>query len=419
MITEQFFELLQVAIGNRMELTSRLSDEEWAMLYDMAKKQALVGIAFKGCERLPKEQRPQKLLFLKWSGMAMKLKEKNERLNRECVEVTEELRRAGLHSVILKGQGNLVNYVSSGGQGGPEGPKGPKGPEGPEGPRVPEGPCCLADYRTPGDIDVWAWADEGGIRRVIEFAKKHRLDHGLTAMPWHRIVYYHAESALDSGTEVEIHYRPSYLNSFSKNRRLLGWFHEVSRAHDVPEGSRVPVVSRVSSSLGFPIPSNGFNAVYQLLHIYKHLFEQGVGLRQILDYYFVLCSGYSDLNKEEVMKTLSSFGMRKFAGAMMFVLQRVFAMADVYLLCAPDPVEGEFLLNEILMGGNFGKHDERIVRGSKSFCGFSVSGAWLHAIEKTRHNFRLLGHYPEEVLWEPVFRVYHFCWRALRLWRFE
>ncbi len=127
------------------------------------------------------------------------------------------------------------------------------------------------------------------------------------------------------------------------------------------------------------------------------------------------------------MNTLERFGMKQFAGAMMYVLQTVFEaplnppeggkpdIADwqkrwPWMLCAPNEKEGQFLLNEIMQAGNFGKHDARISHDG---------GKAKHAWEKLKHNFRLVGHYPEEVLWEPVFRVYHWIWRRFDLWRFE
>ncbi len=110
------------------------------------------------------------------------------------------------------------------------------------------------------------------------------------------------------------------------------------------------------------------------------------------------------------MNTLERFGMKKFVGAIMYVLQTVFSMPEEYMLFAPDEREGQFLLNEIMQAGNFGKHDTRISHDG---------GKTRHAWEKLKHNFRLVGHYPEEVLWEPVFRVWHWIWRRFELWRFK
>ena len=129
------------------------------------------------------------------------------------------------------------------------------------------------------------------------------------------------------------------------------------------------------------------------------------------------------------MHQLKRLGLAKFASAVMYVLQTAFAMPDVYLLCPPNEKEGRFLLNEIMMGGNFGKYDTRIKRETPSIPlpstllrtglrGKKVPQQLWHAWEKTKHNMRLLTHYPEEVMWEPVFRVYHWLWRRFEWWRF-
>ena len=70
------------------------------------------------------------------------------------------------------------------------------------------------------------------------------------------------------------------------------------------------------------------------------------------------------------------------------------------------------------MAGNFVKYDEHIARGTKNFMELKVTDSISYGIEKTKHNLRLLKHYPEEVLWEPFFRVYHWIWRMLELWRY-
>lgn len=383
MIEQYFFELLQVAIGNRLMLSVVPSAEEWQSIYDLSKKQALTGIAFRGCEKLPAGQRPPMLLFIKWSGMAIKLKEKNQDISQKCVEVTEMFKRDGFDACVLKGQGNLANY-----------------------------PEDLGCYRTPGDIDVW-------LTPSVSYKKPIRsvVDYVNSIASGRFICYIHTDFSAIRGTEIEVHIRPSFLCSPLRNKRLQKWFDdEKTRSFPLRGGQTV------GDSISFPIPSNSFNAVYQLLHIYKHLFEEGIGLRQILDYYFVIKrlmmkdEGSHSMNdrrlrmKDEIMNTLERFGMKKFAGAIMYVLQTVFAMPQEYMLCAPDKREGQFLLNEIMQAGNFGKHDTRISHDG---------GKTKHAWEKLKHNFRLVGHYPEEVLWEPVFRVYHWIWRRFDLWRFE
>ena len=124
------------------------------------------------------------------------------------------------------------------------------------------------------------------------------------------------------------------------------------------------------------------------------------------------------LSKEEVMAVLRSFGMGKFAGAVMYVLQEVFAMPTrklinderlmindcPWLLCEPNEKEGKKLLEEIMKGGNFGQYDER---GKE----LKNGGMIKHGLWKLKRVMRLVSSYPEEALWEPVFRVWHLGWR--------
>lgn len=376
-----FFEILQLAIGNKKELTHLLKPEEWVSLYHTCEKQSLLGISFAGITRLPKEQRPPMQIFAQWIYDAENIKDKNAKTTAECEKVSKQLSQDGFWNCILKGQGNLVNY-----------------------------PEWLCDYRTCGDIDIWAAPARGngnGTRQVIEYAIKTAQQAGCD-IP--EVRYNHVELPHVWDVDVEIHHRPSYLFSPFRNHKLQRWF----------ENNKYNNIEAHINNNDFPIPESSFNAIYQLIHVHNHLFDEGIGLRQILDYYYVLKALHKDHGKEkdkEIMQTLDSFGMQKFASAMMYVLQTVFAMPNEYLLCKPNEKEGEFLLNEIMMAGNFGKYDKRIARGSKSFMGFKVSSGLVHAWEKSKHNLRLLNHYPEEVMWEPIFRFYHFIWRRFELWK--
>ena len=112
------------------------------------------------------------------------------------------------------------------------------------------------------------------------------------------------------------------------------------------------------------------------------------------------------MSKEEMMAVLRSFGMGKFAAAVMYVLQKVFATPTHFYICEPNEREGKNLLEEIMKGGNFGQYDER---GKELKNGGMVKfGLW-----KLKRVMRLISSYPEEALWEPVFRVWHSGWRKM------
>lgn len=86
----------------------------------------------------------------------------------------------------------------------------------------------------------------------------------------------------------------------------------------------------------------------------KYLYE-GVGLRQVMDLFFAqrVCAE----GRDKVLALFKSLGLMRFVAATQWVLSEVFQMPREQLLCEPDAHEGQRLLDEILIGGNFGKHD--------------------------------------------------------------
>ena len=187
------------------------------------------------------------------------------------------------------------------------------------------------------------------------------------------------------------------------------------------------VCMKNKTHMGFAVPTASVNVVYQMCHLFSHYFDEGLGLRQLMDYYFALRVWHNDvmeckdlqsqgmwseglgtavMSKEEVMAVLRSFGMKKFASAVMYVLHEVFAIPTNYYICEPNEKEGRKLLEEIMKGGNFGQYDER---GKE----FKNGGMVKHGVWKLKRVMRLVRSYPEEALWEPVFRVWHLGWRKV------
>lgn len=383
------FELLQVAVGNRRQLSRMLSADEWAALRLEFKRQALLGIGYVGITKLPKEQCPPIEVLAQWVHNAEKIRRRNAAASDACRGVCRLLEQDGFNCCILKGQSNIRNYVVR--------------------------RFCddnqnenIGEFRTSGDIDVLCWpkvdycagTEHGpyrGKRAVIEYVLGHyRRNH----LPLPEVNYHHVDWHYDD-IPVEVHFRASWLNNPVANRRLQRWCDAWCSRYFSSGADDCGDVS------GFPVPPLGFDAVYQLVHVYRHLFNEGIGLRQLLDYYFVLRSFSSN---EDVMRTLEHIGVDKFAGAVMYVLQKVFAMSSEYLLCTPDAKRGEFLLNEIMLAGNFGKYDERNL--------IAVDEGYLKRFVRRQKRFlRFLSQYPSEVIWGPYFSVKQRMWRMWHGWR--
>lgn len=369
-INEIFFELIQVALGVRVCLSHSPTSEEWRMLYDMAKKQSLVGVCFAGVQRLVEQQQtPEEMLYLTWMGMAAKIQQRNEVVNRQCVELQERLTKEGFRSCILKGQGNAENYGS------------------------------LALLRQSGDIDIWL---EGGYEKVMTWVQK--------VAPTKEVNQHHAHFDCFPDTEVEIHYYPFVLNNPFRNKVLKRYFAE-SESSQYSHQVKLPDGSTIIAA------DNSFNLVFQLVHVFHHLFTEGIGLRQLMDYYFVLrtvsssksvaelaCYEKSRREVQEVMKVVSSLGLNRFASALMWVLGEVFGLEEKYMFWIPDEKNGRFLLNEIMLAGNFGHHDERVPKNMTYWKSF-----WYLNF----HNLRLVRFDYWSWFWTPIMRVKGFVWRKI------
>ena len=244
-----FFDFLRFCIGSESEIPSSLKEADWKELYRIALKQCLVGILFDGIQKLPTaEVGMSKDLLLQWMMQCQMLEKANVRLNDAAIQVSEWFRKKGFRTCILKGQGNALLY-----------------------------PNGL--HRTPGDIDIWV---EGGDKRVISFVR--------SISPHEKACYHHIEFPSYKGVEVEVHYRPSFLLCFWHDRKLQKYYERVKEkqfSHRVMLGEQGEIA----------IPTVEFNLIFQLTHIYAHLMNEGIGLRQLLDYYYVLCDFYKVYQK--------------------------------------------------------------------------------------------------------------------------
>ena len=239
-----FFDFLRFCIGSAKEIPDSLKEADWKELYAIAKKQCLVGVLFDGIKKLPAEHvGMKKELLLQWMAESQMLEKANVRLNDAAIQVSEWFRKKGFRTCILKGQGNALMYPNP-------------------------------YSRTPGDIDIWV---EGGDKRVISFVR--------SISPHEKACYHHIEFPSYKGVEVEVHYRPSFLLCFWHNRKLQKYYERVKEeqfSHRMMLGEQGEIA----------IPTVEFNLIFQLTHIYAHLMNEGIGLRQLLDYYFVLCDFY-------------------------------------------------------------------------------------------------------------------------------
>ena len=359
-----FFAFLKYCLGSKEDMSRVIACMNWQELYSFASKQALLGLCFDGIERLGKEY-PEELkrnpigreLLMTWMGKAQQIRRQNMKVNAVAGKLFSMLWEDGFRCCVLKGQGNALMYPNP-------------------------------YSRTPGDIDVWIDASR---ERIMEYAqKKFELGDDIRLQ--------HLETSLD-GVPVELHFFPCSMNNPIYHARLQKCFRrnadlQCSNVVGLPDGTG-----------DIAIPTTAFNVVYQLTHLYHHFFDEGIGMRQIIDYYYVVsmlnvsCEMLTWLPKE-----LKYLGLWKFAGAVMYVQHEALGLPEEKMIAPMDEKRGKLLLTEILNGGNFGKHFTK-------YGHFTQQGMAKKYFLKIWRNMHFVRYYPAEALSEPIFRTWHFFWR--------
>lgn len=426
-INEIFFELIQVALGVRVCLSHSPTAEEWKMLYDIAKKQSLVGICFAGVQKLGEggvetsetletSWNPPELLYLTWMGMAAKIQQRNQVVDEQTAQFYRKVSNDGYKACVLKGQAVAALYRLHANDDANDNCRTDGSMDSTSSPQVPHKPSTinLSGLRQSGDIDMWMVAEPDN---VIEWAR------ATGSMFYYD--YHHADLSLYQDTEIELHYRPTLSRNLVRNHRLQKWFREEGEKHIIFNDN-----DDVDDNLGFATPDYTFNVVLTMNHNFWHLMYEGVGMRQMMDLYFVLRSlptanandrelsanlsvntssdtSAKNVNniQDETLKLLKHLKLLRFTSASMWIMKEVFGLEDEYLLCEPDEDVGRFLLDEIMQAGNFGKHDQRLKEGRYKTSRIGLMWAWM------KHNLRLIKYYPADVLWTPIGILRISLWR--------
>lgn len=309
---------------------------DWLALMSFAEKQALTGICLpEECpEDLPKVQ------LLQWIGQVQQIEHQNVLLNKRVGQLFVMFEKEGYRCCLLKGQGNAAMY-----------------------------PNPLR--RCSGDIDVWVDADEEHIYQYVR-----------EKFPDAEESFKHIHFPVFEDAPVDVHTVPLKFYNARNRRRVNQWIDANKR------GQFNHTIKLANVEKPISVPTNSFNAVYQLGHMLIHTFDEGLGLRQVVDYYYVLKGLHVSKNeREELVSVIESLGMIRFAGAIMWLEHSVLGLPIEKCLLTPNEERGQYLLNDILEGGNFGHHSERY-GGRKGF--------YYRGYVEALRDFRMLSLAPRE-----------------------
>lgn len=350
-----FLQLVNIALGFRECLHCELDEQMWLDVLEQARKHAVLGLIFVAMTKLPQEQQPHRRIKVRLGFIAEEIEKRNAAINAELPQIYDICEKKGIKSCLLKGQGLSLLYP-------------------------------MPQYRQCGDIDMWVDADVDGITRLMP----SRWRQG-------EIWYHHVEyRSSDTKVSLEIHRFPSWMNSPIANSRLQKYFYVQKESQ----------MSNFNAQLGCNIPTVEFNLVYNMIHIYRHVLFEGIGLRQFVDYVLVLRNSTAR-ERVRAMETLSSLGIGSFVPAVMYMMKSLFELPEEYMLSTLDTSKGKFLLEEVRKSGNFGKSDGRNKwRSGQNY----FQKAWYRMLRLSR----FITFAWSEVMWAPYFKLNQFVWKRIK-----
>lgn len=349
-IRDAFFALLRSGLwGEAVDPTlfHNFTEADWRQIYRLAATQALLALVYDGVSTLPPELHPPRTLLLQWAAQTVRVEQANRQLDQMVSRLCKLYTDAGLHPVLLKGQGIATYY------------------------RNPR-------HRQCGDIDVYI-GREGQMQA-------NRLLQQAGAMATAEASSKHASYELD-GVHVENHRLIATLNNPLASRRFRRLVQEW-----YPDGA--------GHEFLMPTPPVQFNAVYIFVHAFQHFLGSGIGLRQVCDWACLLRTCHDDIDCSLLVRQLRSLGMLRAARAFAYIAVSRLGLPPACLPFRVDDMEelGEALLEEVLATGNFGQYDARISPRPAGYW----AGKWHTFVRALRRCRQLQGYAPLEAWCYPL-----------------
>lgn len=290
-----------------------LDDIDWKLLFKMAKEQSVAGFFFEGLCKLPEGTGPHDSDFvMRVASIAQCIKRANLSLNKVVEEIYTKYRELGCEPIIIKGQSVGTRYKTS-------------------------------DLRQCGDIDLYIH-DQKQLKKVNEwgasvdgkyddFYNKHRSFH------WHNsIIENHSQLASLAFTKYR--YR---LNAIVKS--------ELLNCEQLPK-------RYIGECVVTELPVTLY-AMFLLIHMAYHVLEDGLGLRQIIDWTMFINEHHEEIDKVKFNEWLNELDLVILANSFATICVDNLGLNEYMLpfkLVRNEKLD-RLLLEEIFNGGNFGcKH---------------------------------------------------------------
>ena len=106
---EAFFALVRAGLWEQEVSLSSYCDIDFLDIYRLAEEQSVLGLVAAGLEHVTDVKVPQADVF-QFVGYALQLEQQNKAMNSFIAKLIDKMRKAGIYTLLVKGQGVAKNY---------------------------------------------------------------------------------------------------------------------------------------------------------------------------------------------------------------------------------------------------------------------------------------------------------------------
>ena len=313
--TDAFFNLVRAGLWEQDVQLASYGKIDFNEVYRLAEEQSVVGLVSAGIEHIVDVKVPQEVA-LTFIGSALQLEQRNKAMNQFIGVLIEKLRAADIYTLLVKGQGVAQCY---------------------------ERPL----WRSSGDVDLLLKEDNYKKAQLLfdRLADSYNVGTLKEQNNLHR--EYHIKDWV-----VELHGTMNSNLSKRIDRLVSSIMNQVFYCGDI----------RVWDNGGTAVflPSSNADIIIVFVHILQHLFNGGIGLRQICDWCRLIRCYQDQINDTILEKRLKNMGLmsewKAFASLAVYYLGMPPKSIPLYDSSKSWVIKARRIISYILYTGNFGHH---------------------------------------------------------------
>lgn len=339
---EVFFALLRAGLWEKEVRLAPYGEIDFSAVLDLAEEQSVVGLLAAGIEQVV-DGRPAKKDVLQFIGRTVQLEQRNQTMNYFIGVLVENMREAGIYTLLVKGQGVAQCY---------------------------ERPL----WRSCGDVDFFLNDENYEKAKTYltplastvekEYVREKHL--GMTIDPW--VVELHGRLYSGLSARIERELDDVYADSF-KRGNVRSWDNDKTQVFQLAVENDV---------------------FYVFTHILQHFYKGGIGLRQICDWCRLLWTYRETIVVAKLEGRLRRTGLmtawKAFGALAVEYLGMDSAAVPFYSDSAKWKKKAARIKDFVMMSGNFGHNRDQsyyqkypyVVRKVLSF-GRRLRDLWTHA----------------------------------------